>query len=274
VALVRLDVAPGNAKEQAMNGRARLSQPLPLPANQLLRHARSRAGRSRQEIAGRAGVPESVVVLYELGRRIPSWEQLQQLVMACGFWLDVRLRELRPSPGPGWAAAGPRARWRRADPDPSPATGVDLDSAAYLGHRLRLVREELSAMASSLEAVAESFKDAEWHHYERFSRLVVGLSAPSLDQALASLERELRLAGASGGRGRRRRARVRWIDMDTSCRLADRVAHARRRLAGAVARLRAERLDEMAYAAELQDRELGEIEQAFRVHREDLHAVG
>jgi transcriptional regulator with XRE-family HTH domain len=258
-----------------MNGRARLSQPLPLPANQLIRHARSRAGRSRQEVAGRAGVPESVVVLYELGRRSPTWEQLQQLVMACGFWLDVRLRELRPSPSPGWAAAGPRARWRGADPDPLPATGVDLDSAAYLGHRLRLVREELSAMASSLEAVAESFKDAEWHHYERFSRLVVGLSAPSLDQALASLERELRLTRISAGqRGRRRRSRARWIDMDTCCRLADRVAHARRRLAGAATRLRAERLDEMAYAAELQDRELGEIEQAFRVRREDVHAAG
>jgi transcriptional regulator with XRE-family HTH domain len=256
-----------------MNGRARWSQPLPVPANQLIRHARRRAGRTQQEVAGQAGVPVSMVVLYELGRRIPTWEQLQQLVMACGFWLDVRLRELRPPLGAGWALAGPRVRRRGPGPNPLPAAGVDLDAAAYLGHRLRSVREELAAMASSLEAVAESFKDDEWRHYERFSRLVAGLSAPSLDQALAGLEQEFRLVQTSRGR-RRAGPRRPWtlrVDPQACDRLADRVAYARRRLALAVTRLRAERLDEMAYAVELQDRELDEIEQAFRIRRGSVH---
>jgi transcriptional regulator with XRE-family HTH domain len=257
-----------------MNGRARSSEPLPVAANQLIRHARSRAGRSRREVAGRAGMPESAITLYEAGRRIPTWEQLQQLVMACGFWLDVRLRELRPVLRPGWAAAGPRARRWGAEPGPVPAAGVDLDAAAYLGHRLRLVREELAAMASSLEAVAESFKHEEWRHYERFSGLVISLSAPSLDQALTALERELRIVRAPRGPRGRRRPRTLRVDAAACARLADRVAHARRRLALAAARLRAERLDELAYAVELQDRELDEIERAFRARREDVHAVG
>jgi transcriptional regulator with XRE-family HTH domain len=256
-----------------MNGRARSSAPLPLPANQLLRHARGRAGHSRREVADRAGVPESTVVLYELGRRVPTWEQLQQLVMACGFWLDVRLRELRlASP---WPSVAQRVRRRGAGPHLPTTLGVDLDSVAYLGHRLRLVREELAAMASSLEAVAESFKDTEWRHYERFSRLVVILSAPSLDQALNSLERELRVVRTSGGRwGGRRRLQAAFIDLDACVRLADRVAHARRRLTLAVTRLRAERLHEMAYAVELQDRELVEIEEALRGCREEVGAAG
>ena len=258
-----------------MNGQARRSQPVPLPANQLIRHARSRAGRSRREVAETAGVPESIVVHFELGRRIPTWDQLQQLVLACGFWLDVRLRELRPTLGPGWAPTGPVGR--RGDvPNPATATGVDVDAAAYLGHRLRLVREELAAMASSLEAVAESFKDDEWRHYERFSRLVVSLSASPVDQVLTSLERELRVIRATRARrwGGPRRPRPGWVDLYACDRLADRVAHARHRVALAEARLRAERLEEMAYAVELQGRELGEIEQAFRVCREDIDAAG
>lgn len=264
-----------HAKEQR-NGRARLSQPVPLPANQLILHARSRAGRSRQEVADHAGLPESTVFLYELGRRIPTWDQVQQLVQACGFWLDVRLRELRPSLRPGWVPAGPAWRRRGRDPDPATTPGVDVDVAAYLGHRLRLAREELAAMASSLEAVAESFKDDDWRHYERFSRLVVVLSAPSLDQALASLERELRVVRTSRGRrrGGPRRPRTGWVDAHACERLADRVAHARQRVALAATRLRAERLNEMAYAVELQGRELGEIEQALRVRREDVDAAG
>jgi transcriptional regulator with XRE-family HTH domain len=258
-----------------MDARARWSQPVPLPANQMIRHARSRAGRSRQEVADRAGIPESIVFLYELGRRVPPWDQLQQLVLACGFWLDVRLRELRPALSPGWAPMWPAGR-RGADPSPATAAGVDVDAAAYLGHRLRLVREELAAMASSLEAVAESFKDDEWRHYERFSRLVASLSASPIDQALTSLERELLVVRATRGRrrGGPRRPRTPWVDRYACERLADRLAHARHRLALAVTRLRAERLEEMAYAAELQRRELGEIEQAFRVCREDVGTAG
>ena len=194
---------------------------------------------------------------------------------ACGFWLDVRLRELGPfrvaalvrdepvdwRPGPGLAPSG---------------AGVEVDAAVYLGHRLRVVREELAAVASCLEAVAESFKHAEARHYERFSRLVVAMPVPALDQALASLERELRVVRSSRRRRRgppapRRRVRV---DALACARLADRVANTRERLAVTARRLRAERLDDMAHAVEEQDRELAEVEQTFRGRQDGVGAAG
>jgi transcriptional regulator with XRE-family HTH domain len=258
-----------------MNGRSRSPHPLPVPASLLIHHARRRGGRSPREVADRAGIRESAVVHYELGKRVPSWDHLQRIVLACGFWLDVRLRELGPFRLPG------RARDEPVDwgPDPGPAPtgpGVDLDAAVYLGHRLRVVREELAAMASCLEAVAESFKHAEARHYERFSRLVVALPVPALDQALTSLERELRVVRSSRRRlpGGRRRLRGSRVDASACARLAEHVANARGRLAPTGRRLRAERLDDMARAVELQGRELGEIERAFRSCQEDVDAVG
>jgi transcriptional regulator with XRE-family HTH domain len=248
---------------------------VPLPASLLIRHARRRGGRSPREVAARAGVRESTVVHYELGRRVPDWDHLQRIVMACGFWLDVRLRELGPFRLHGGA---PHETGRRppAGPAPPGAPGLGLDAAVYLGHRLRVVREELAAMASCLEAVAESFKHAETRHYERFSRLVVAVPVPALDQALATLERELRVVRSSrrrlrGGPHRRRGSRV---DASACVRLAERVANVRGRLAPTGRRLRAERLDDMAHTVELQDRELSEIERAFRSCREDVVAAG
>jgi transcriptional regulator with XRE-family HTH domain len=249
---------------------------VPLPASLLIRHARRRGGRSPREVADRAGVRESAVVHYELGRRVPDWDHLQRIVMACGFWLDVRLRELGPFRLHGGATPEPGGRRPAAGPAPPGAPGLGLDTAVYLGHRLRVVREELAAMASCLEAVAESFKHAETRHYERFSRLVVALPVPALDQALATLERELRVVRSSrrrlrGGPHRRRGSRV---DASACARLAERVANVRGRLAPTGRRLRAERLDDMAHAVELQDRELSEIERAFRSCREDVVAAG
>jgi transcriptional regulator with XRE-family HTH domain len=254
-----------------MNGRSSSSsRPVPLPASLLIRHARRRGGCSQREVADRAGVRESVVVRYELGRRIPNWDHLQRIVIACGFWLDVRLRELGPFRGSGWAREELAGLPRPATPVPSTTVGIDLDAAVYLGHRLRVVREELAAMASCLEAVAESFKHAEARHYERFSRLVV-----ILDQALASLERELRVVRSSR-RWRRggRRLRKHRVDGHTCIRLADRIADARRRLARAATRLRVEQLDDMAHAVEQQDRELSELEHAFRVRLADVDVAG
>ena len=263
------------AKELAMNGRSRSPHPLPVPASLLIHHARRRGGRSPREVADRAGIRESAVVHYELGKRVPSWDHLQRIVLACGFWLDVRLRDLGPFRVRGWARDEP-VDWP-PNPGPGPSRiGLELDTAVYLGHPLRVVREELAAMASCLEAVAESFKHAEARHYERFARLVVAVPVPALDQALTVLERELRVVRSSRRRLRGRPDRLRRfrVDAPACARLADRVGHARGRLAATARRLRAERLDDMAHAVEEQDRELAEVEQAFRGLQDGVDAAG
>jgi transcriptional regulator with XRE-family HTH domain len=265
-----------NAKEQAMNNRSRSPQPEPLPADLLIRHARRRSGRTRQEIAQRAGMRESVVGRYELGLRVPDWDQLQRIILACGFWLDVRIRELGSSRALQWLD-GVDGGWQRpAGSRLSGTPGLELPSAVYLGHRLRLAREEVATLASCLEDVAESFKHAESCHYLRFSRLVIDLATPPLDQAIAMLEHELQMIRSSRRhlRGSPRRRRGLTVDTHLCKTLAERVAHARDHLAAAVTRLRAERLDEMAYAVAQQTCELVEIEQAFRICRPDMDATG
>jgi hypothetical protein len=61
----------------------------------LLREARCRAGLSQAELAARAGVAQSVISVYESGRRQPALQTLAALVEATGFDLDVRLRRRR-----------------------------------------------------------------------------------------------------------------------------------------------------------------------------------
>lgn len=57
-----------------------------------MREARTRAGLSQAELAARAGVAQSVISVYESGRRQPALATLAALVEATGFDLDVRLR--------------------------------------------------------------------------------------------------------------------------------------------------------------------------------------
>lgn len=63
-------------------------------AGDLLRTARRRAGLSQQELGRRAGVAQSVISVYEAGRRHPSLFTLGRLIEATGFELAV---EVRPS---------------------------------------------------------------------------------------------------------------------------------------------------------------------------------
>ena len=58
-------------------------------AQRLLREARRRAGISQAELARRAGIPRSVLSLYESGRRQPSTEALGRLLAAAGFQLRL-----------------------------------------------------------------------------------------------------------------------------------------------------------------------------------------
>ncbi|HEX7659813.1 MAG TPA: helix-turn-helix domain-containing protein [Pseudonocardiaceae bacterium] len=65
-------------------------------AGTLLRQARVRAGLSQAELARRTGVRQSVISVYEAGRRQPSLPTLSALVEATGTNLDVRLGPVTP----------------------------------------------------------------------------------------------------------------------------------------------------------------------------------
>ena len=83
-------------------------------AGDLLREARTRAGLTQTGLAERAGLRQSIISVYESGRRQPSLPTLAAMVDATGYTLDVRVKR-RPSPlnrlsGP----LGRRLRQRRA----------------------------------------------------------------------------------------------------------------------------------------------------------------
>lgn len=88
----------------------------------LLRTARERAGLTQTDLAGRAGVTQSVISAYESGHRQPALPTLVALVDAAGFDLDLRLRRI------------PRQLDRMTGP---------------LGRRVRQHRHELIAAAAA-----------------------------------------------------------------------------------------------------------------------------
>lgn len=63
-------------------------------SGELLRTARVRGGLTQTELAGRAGVTQSVISAYESGHRQPALPTLAALVDAAGFDLDLRLRRV------------------------------------------------------------------------------------------------------------------------------------------------------------------------------------
>ncbi|MQA34593.1 nucleotidyltransferase domain-containing protein [Modestobacter roseus] len=65
--------------------------PLLASAGDLLKDARRRAGLTQAEIAERAGVTQSVISVYESGRRQPSLPVLVDLIAASGHLIDVTL---------------------------------------------------------------------------------------------------------------------------------------------------------------------------------------
>ena len=88
----------------------------------LLRQARKRAGLSQVELSCRAGVPQSVISMYESGARQPSVPALSRLVAATGHELELRVRR----------AASPLRRLR-----------------GPLGKRVRTHRSELKRLAAA-----------------------------------------------------------------------------------------------------------------------------
>lgn len=64
-------------------------------AGRLLREARTAAGLSQMELAARAGIVQSVISVYESGRRQPSIPTLAALVAATGYELELSIRKPR-----------------------------------------------------------------------------------------------------------------------------------------------------------------------------------
>ena len=62
----------------------------------LVREARERAGLTQQDLATRAGVPQSTVSVYERGIRIPTLPTLERLLRAAGFTLEAELMPAGP----------------------------------------------------------------------------------------------------------------------------------------------------------------------------------
>jgi len=93
-----------------------------ISAADLLRHARKRAELSQVELSRRAGVPQSVISMYESGARQPSIPVLSRLVAATGHELELRVRR---AASPLWRLRGP------------------------LGERVRTHRSELKRLAAA-----------------------------------------------------------------------------------------------------------------------------
>lgn len=65
-------------------------------ADEVLRSTRHRAGLSQAALAARCGVSQSVISVYEAGRRQPSLPTLATLVGAAGCDLELRVRPRSP----------------------------------------------------------------------------------------------------------------------------------------------------------------------------------
>lgn len=63
-----------------------------------IREARTRAGLSQRELAARVGFSQPVIAAYESGRNQPTVAQLDRIVRAAGFTLDLGLRRIGPDP--------------------------------------------------------------------------------------------------------------------------------------------------------------------------------
>ena len=84
-------------------------------AANILREARTSAGLSQAELAKRAGVTQSVISVYEAGRRQPSVSTLTALIAAAGYELDVSISKPRRGIQRLTGPVGRRLRRRRSE---------------------------------------------------------------------------------------------------------------------------------------------------------------
>lgn len=86
-----------------------------MKAASLLRQARTAAGLSQAELAQKAGVTQSVISVYEAGRRQPSVPTLAALIAASGFELDLSIGKPRQGFQRLTGPVGRRLRRRHAE---------------------------------------------------------------------------------------------------------------------------------------------------------------
>lgn len=86
-----------------------------MKAASLLREARTAAGLSQAELAQKAGVTQSVISVYEAGRRQPSVPTLTALIAATGYELDLSIGKPRRGVQRLTGPVGRRLRRRRAE---------------------------------------------------------------------------------------------------------------------------------------------------------------
>lgn len=84
-------------------------------AGSLLREARTAAGLSQSDVASRAGVTQSVISVYEAGRRQPSVPTLAALIAATGYELEVTFGTPKQGLGRLTGPIGRRLRRRRTE---------------------------------------------------------------------------------------------------------------------------------------------------------------
>lgn len=85
-----------------------------MEAANLLREARTSSGLSQAELACRAGITQSVISVYESGRRQPSVPTLAALIAATGLELDLSIVKPRQGVQRLTGPVGRRLRRRRA----------------------------------------------------------------------------------------------------------------------------------------------------------------
>jgi predicted nucleotidyltransferase/DNA-binding XRE family transcriptional regulator len=86
-----------------------------MKAASLLREARTAAGLSQAELAQKAGVTQSVISVYEAGRRQPSVPTLTTLIAATGYELDLSIGKPRRGVQRLTGPVGRRLRRRRSE---------------------------------------------------------------------------------------------------------------------------------------------------------------
>lgn len=120
-----------------------------------LRQLRRTRGMSQEELAGLVGTDQAAISAYERGRRIPSAEMLNRLVVACGYGLEASDglggRVVCPLPRAGWFPDEDAPPPDPADPPPEPST---VDPGASRGERLAVIRSVLDTAVAVLEARA------------------------------------------------------------------------------------------------------------------------
>jgi len=82
-------------------------------AASLLREARTAAGLTQAELARKCGMTQSVISVYEAGRRQPSIPTLAALIAATGYELDVKIGKPRQGVQRLTGPVGRRLRRRR-----------------------------------------------------------------------------------------------------------------------------------------------------------------